>query len=591
MSGENGAPLIDDLGRGQDFKRGISGEGRNSMEWSNVTFKIKEKTILNDVSGFIQPGEVACILGPSGAGKTTLLNILAGVMRTSGNGLSLEGNISLSGQVVNPSLVRSRIAYVMQEDALPALSTPREILLMAGVLRSGATKEEAKAQTEELLDALRLQKCADTHVGNALVKGLSGGEKKRTAVAVELITKPNMIFLDEPLSGLDSYAAWTIVNVLKDLAGRGCCIACTVHQPSSEIFDLFDRVICLAEGHTVYGDRRELVSDYMKLARHPVPSHYNPADHLLFLVQSLEKSDVEEFTNHWARHSADHILPEIRRVRGASEVLPLTRMRRSKGFFVQMSYLFRRELSETVRNKVGLIMRFGVSAFMNLLFACIFWGVGGKGNYQSHFGALTNVMIGTMFGSAQPLLLTFCFERPIFLREYSANMYGSLPYFLSKMLVEVPLTLLTSLETWLITYWVMGFQGNIFLLTLASAGLAMGAASLSLALGCSVATAKSAQELSPLIFVPQILFTGIFVSIKLIPEYLRWIQYLCALKYALNIACLIEFVDNKNKEILFESYDIQDDLWWFYVLVLVGIIAGFRVIAVFQLRRKAKFVC
>jgi len=159
------------------------------------------------------------------------------------------------------------------------------------------------------------------------------------------------------------------------------------------------------------------------------------------------------------------------------------------------------------------------------------------------------------------------------------------------MLVEVPLTLLTSLETWLITYWVMGFQGNIFLLTLASAGLAMGAASLSLALGCSVATAKSAQELSPLIFVPQILFTGIFVSIKLIPEYLRWIQYLCALKYALNIACLIEFVDNKNKEILFESYDIQDDLWWFYVLVLVGIIAGFRVIAVFQLRRKAKFVC
>jgi len=341
----------------------------------------------------------------------------------------------------------------------------------------------------------------------------------------------------------------------------------------------------------VYGGRREGVGEYMQLAGYPVPSQYNPADHLLFLIQSKEKEEIAAFTQKWTDESAKVVMPTIQQLRSSSEVLPLTRTNRSKGACIQMAFLFRREMRETLRNKVGLIMRFGVSAFMNLLFSCIFFGVGGKGDGRSHFGALVNVMIGTMFGSAQPLLLTFAFERPIFLREYSSNMYGSIPYFLSKMLVEIPLTLLTSLETWLIAYWIMDFQGEFFLLVLVSTGLAMGASSLALALGCSVATAKSAQELAPLMFVPQILFTGIFVSINIIPPSLRWIQYLCALKYAINLGCIIEFHDSVFKDIILDQFEIHDDLWWFYLLVLFGIIVGFRTIAVFQLRRKARFVC
>merc|ERR1719359_2121614 len=176
-------------------------------------------------------------------------------MNVKGGGMQFSGEVSIGGSVVDPVAARSNIAYVMQEDALSGMSTPREILAMSAVLRGNESSlTSAQPKVTELLEALRLEKCADTYVGSALVKGLSGGEKKRTSVAVELITAPRMIFLDEPLSGLDSYAAYTVIQVLKELAAHGCAVLCTIHQPSSEIFQSFDKLICLAEGYTVYCD-------------------------------------------------------------------------------------------------------------------------------------------------------------------------------------------------------------------------------------------------------------------------------------------------------------------------------------------------
>merc|ERR1711988_1045143 len=135
---------------------------------------------------------------------------------------------------------------------------------MSAILRGkGEDQEAVKVKVNEIISALRLEKCADTYCGSALVKGISGGEKKRTAVAVELITEPKMIFLDEPLSGLDSYAAYSVVQVCKDLAAHGCAVLCTIHQPSSEIFQCFDKAICLADGRTVYGDSVTRLATYM----------------------------------------------------------------------------------------------------------------------------------------------------------------------------------------------------------------------------------------------------------------------------------------------------------------------------------------
>lgn len=535
-----------------------------------------------------------CILGPSGAGKSTLLNILAGRMNTKKKGMEFSGDISICGYVVNPVAARSNIAYVMQEDALPGMSTPREILTMSAVLRGRETGVEVTEKVKNLLAELRLENCADTYVGTPIMKGLSGGEKKRTSVALELITGPKMIFLDEPLSGLDSYAAMTIIQVLKELAAKGCAVLCTIHQPSSEIFQLFDRVACLAEGRTCYFDSVNRLPKYMEQLGHPVTTYTNPADHILFFVQSQTKENLALFNEAWATEEQKVILPQIEEARASASALPPSTIHR-KSCLSQLGFLVQRELREVFRNKIGLVMRFGVNAFMGLLFAFIFKGVGAKdnetGGIHGHFGAICNLMIGTMFSSAQPLLLQFPLERPVFLREYGANMYGTIPYFLAKTIIEIPLTFLTALETWLISYWVMELQGNFFYLVVISTVLAVSAASTALWIGCSVANAQQAQEFAPLLFVPQILFTGIFIQISLIPEWLRWLQYLCSLKYAINLACIVEFGSSPiGVEIILDGQQIEKDRTWLYVGILAAILVGFRLLAMISLRRRATFV-
>jgi ABC-type multidrug transport system ATPase subunit len=512
MMPENTAPLVDvekaaakepEPEQAGSFLRLLSNQdSANSMEWSDLTFGIKGKTILDRVTGGVEAGEMACILGPSGAGKSTLLNILAGRMNTSGAGYNYSGTISMGGSVVKPVEVRSSIAYVMQEDALPAMTTPRELLEMSAMLRlkgGDGSQEKVREQVSQLLRDLRLDKCADTYVGSALFKGISGGEKKRTSVGVELITKPKMIFLDEPLSGLDSYAAWTVMQVCKDLASHGCAVLCTIHQPSSEIFEMFDKCICLAEGRTVYCGSVNDVGNYMGKVGLPVSKQHNPADHLLFTVQKQSEAELEVFTENWVREESNIVRPPIEQKRQGQQNAAFAQHVPRKSFFTQLSFLVSRELKELFRNKIGLFFRFVVTGIMGILFAAIFAGVGGKNDPRSHFGAVCNLMIGVMFGSAQPLLLQFPLERPIFLREYAANMYGVVPYFLAKTLVEAPMSFLTALETFLSSYWIMDLKGNFFFLVCTAWALSMTAASTALMVGCSVPNAQSAQELAPLI--------------------------------------------------------------------------------------------
>jgi len=484
----------------------------------------------------------------------------------------------------------------MQEDALPAMTTPRELLEMSGRLRlkgEEGSHDNVREQVSQLLHDLRLEKCADTYVGSALFKGISGGEKKRTSVGVELITRPKMIFLDEPLSGLDSYAAWTVMQVCKDLAYRGCAVLCTVHQPSSEIFDMFDKCICLAEGRTVYCGTVNDVGNYMGRVGLPVAKQHNPADHLLFTVQKQSQEELKEFTENWVKEESNIVRPPIEQMRQGSQAqLELIQRVPRNSFCTQISFLVSRELKELLRNKIGLFFRFVVTGLMGVLFAVIFWGVGGKDKPASHFGAVCNLMIGVMFGSAQPILLQFPLERPIFLREYAANMYGVVPYFLAKTIMEVPLSFLTALETCLTSYWTMDLQGNFFALVGTSLALSMTASSTAIMIGCSVANAQSAQELAPLIFVPQIIFTGIFVSIDLIPPALRWMQYLCALKYAVDLATVIELGNSPNPvaQALLNEQHIYTDKTGLYIGVLAGIFTGFRLLAMINLSRRAKFV-
>lgn len=175
----------------------------NALIWTgvNMTLKTKqgEKKILSDVWGEVPPGEITAIMGPSGAGKSSLLNVLAGRSRSTAK-LSVEAEIRMNEYKVDPTNieVRKQIAFVAQDDSLSFTATPREAITFSAKLRLPriTTDHEIDELADRMLAELGLKDCADTHIGGSLINGISGGERKRTSVGVELVTKPSLVFLD-----------------------------------------------------------------------------------------------------------------------------------------------------------------------------------------------------------------------------------------------------------------------------------------------------------------------------------------------------------------------------------------------------------
>jgi ABC-type multidrug transport system ATPase subunit len=234
------------------------GGGSLTLEFSEISYKLPESAvavsskkavkarrtdIITGITGQLESGKLTCILGPSGCGKTTLLNILSGrVAESSVPGSKISGKVSISGVVIDPVECNRDFAYVLSDDSsLYGSQTPRESMMFAALLKGTGDHESNKHRVEGLLTDLDLTGCADTLVGSALITGISSGEKKRTAVGIELVNCPKLLFLDEPTTGLDSYAAYTLISLLKKIVSNSERVfLCTVHQPSSEVFFMFD---------------------------------------------------------------------------------------------------------------------------------------------------------------------------------------------------------------------------------------------------------------------------------------------------------------------------------------------------------------
>jgi len=360
-------------------------EQQLTLEWEQVSFKIGDKQILENITGLVRPGRLTGVLGPSGSGKSTLLNVLAGRQRTNAAGMELKGEIRASGVKIDPSKFRSNIAYVMQDDSLLATESPRECLEFSAYLRlpGRSTPEERSQLVEKILSSLNLQKCATTLVGSALVKGISGGERKRTAVGVELITSPKLFFLDEPLSGLDSYAAYTLVEALKDLALDGVPVLCTIHQPSSEIFDMFDDVCFLHDGEVTYHGPVAQLSQYFSKLGYPCKESFNPADHVMFVLQKEDSESIRKIKDNWQQSGlCKDVVDEVSKCRyEVNESAPtLPEIGNvGVGFCRELALLTKRECRGTLRNKGILGARYGMAVFLAALYAWLFAGSASNG--------------------------------------------------------------------------------------------------------------------------------------------------------------------------------------------------------------------
>lgn len=291
------------------------------------------------------------------------------------------------------------------------------------------------------------------------------------------------------------------------------------------------------------------------------------------------------------------------------------------GTLVQTSMLLKRELNNLYRDITALVARFGLTIFMSTLIGIIFFDVGSSdpsvpSNIQSRFGALVIVLMMSMFGTAQHALISFPQERPVFLREYSTNHYSVVSYFVSRLTIEACVTFLQVLVLvcghspfqgiielfyvdltvsspfqLIISFWLVNFQGDFAIYLATTYSLGMASTALGVFLGCCFGDPELVQEMLPLLFIPQMLFAGFFVTPGLIPAWLRWAQYLCTMTFAIRILLVAEFEDCSTwypgcEKVLNDVEADPDEIWWNW-LILVVLFCVFRVAALAVLRMKA----
>lgn len=577
-------------------------DARLHYENIQLTMETKDRkvTILDGVWGESPQGQVSAIMGPSGSGKTSLLNVLSGRMSNATANIKVQADtVTWNGRPLDVTdlATRQTIAFVAQDDSLPVTSTPRESILFSARLRldKDLTAAELEEITETMLRQLHLQSCADTFVGGALLKGISGGERKRTSVGVELVCKPKLVFLDEPTSGLDSFNAHELVQVLKQVAAGGSAVVLTIHQPSSDVWELFDRLTLLKQGRVMYEGRRADAPAKFANCGYPLPPNYNPADWVMNVAQTVKTELLESAgffpVNDFSSHGKVKALNE-----GDTKLDQHSNHR--AGFFLQTKELFKRELVHFKRNSHPLRTRIGMTVAISLLCGVLFFQAAQENlssfvHLQTAFGALLLATLANMFSTVLPALVAFPEERPVFLREYSTGCYDVPAYLASRLFMEVVVTAVQVTVSSLITYFMVGLTQSYGGFWLINYALGITATAMGAMIGASVSDPSVAMEMLPPVFMPQILFSGFFIPQENMPEWLAWMTYIFPFTYAIRLVLVHEFEECEGRaqltcDILLANVNAnRDEEWWYWLVLLLQFVVC-RVLALLILQRKAK---
>ncbi|XP_042001429.1 ABC transporter G family member 24-like [Salvia splendens] len=285
-----------------------------------VTLKHKKRHLLRSVNGEILPGRITALMGQSGAGKTTLLSALAGKTV----GCSITGLVLINGKAVSIASYKKIVGFVPQDDVVHGNLTVEENIWFSANCRLSADlpKADKVLVVERVIESLGLQPVRNSLVGTVEKRGISGGQRKRVNVGLELVMEPSLLFLDEPTSGLDSSSSQLLLRALRREALEGVNICLVVHQPSYSLFNMFDDLILLAKGGlTAYHGAVSDVEHYFANLGIRVPDHINPPDYFIDVLEGMVKPQTssgvsvtyEELPLRWMLHKGYPVPPDMQR--------------------------------------------------------------------------------------------------------------------------------------------------------------------------------------------------------------------------------------------------------------------------------------
>ncbi|KAI9752269.1 MAG: hypothetical protein M4579_005693 [Chaenotheca gracillima] len=515
----------------------------------------KFKQILNEVSAEMPSGSLTAIIGGSGSGKTSMLNVMSNRMR--GSRLKTSGSVTYNDRDLRAGVAS---AYVMQQDVLIPTLTVRETLLYSADLRlpPPTTAEERRKIVEEVILELGLKECANTRIGNHVHKGCSGGEKRRTSIGVQLLANPSVLFLDEPTTGLDATSAFQLVRTLKHLATKGRTVITTIHQPRSEIWTLFDRLVLLTRGSAVYSGNADECLPYFTNLGFPLPPFVNPAEHLIDVAAvdtrstELEETSlarVEQLKLSWAKKVSESSLSEEQASTPSrpTSKRALANLSASRSALLrQISVLTRRTFKVTLRDPMGVAGSLVESIGMAIITGWIFFALDGSlAGIRSRQGALyiAAALQGYLVLLYEIYRLTSDIE--LFDRERGEGVVGVTAFLVSRRLArfpmeDVPVPLIFSI----IFYFMAGFRPvagvffTFFGVTLLSQYIAVTFAMTCIAVSRNFAGASLVANMG---YTLQSFACGYFVQSSTIPVYVRWLKWAAYVFYAFGALCSNEF--------------------------------------------------
>jgi len=413
-----------------------------SLAWRNVSYEVKlkdgsMKKILDNCSGYVKPGQLLAIMGPSGSGKTTLLeainNILASGKRT--------GDILVNDKPLT-TVHKHAIKYIASSDQLFGFMTVRENVMYA--LRfAGIQKKDREAALKKVLNDVGLSSCENTIVGTDLIKGISHGQKRRLTIALALVFDPPIILADEPTSGLDSAAAVGIMKVLKNIAAQGNTVITTIHQPPTQVYNTFDRLMLLTQGRTAYFGTIDKAISYFGNIGYQCPRKSNPSDYFLEAINSdfTDAKEVSQICDEFER-SIEH--NEIKNdIETLSKIPSDGKLEHHKDYRVntlqQFIILFQRSFINNFKDPIVFTSRYVVMALVGCASGLTFYHMGDRYDFESIYNRLTvifflNCAITLVSCMVIPLLIQ---ERAIFYRERINGYYSVLPYCTAKWLAAL----------------------------------------------------------------------------------------------------------------------------------------------------------
>lgn len=546
------------------------------LEFRNITCSInvfsinklrfERKNIIKGVNGCFKPGELTAIMGPSGAGKTTLLNILAGYSTQGAKGeIAVNGVCACASQ----SAGRGGARYIRQEDELRVHLTVDEAMSLAAALKLGDfTSYERKEKVIEILALLGLEKTSQT-----LCRDLSGGQKRRVAVALELLSDPSLLFLDEPTTGLDSSASASLISLLNDLARGGRTLVATIHQPSALLFEKIDTVYCLAKGHVLYDGPRENLLAALESADLRCPPYHNPADFLMEVASGEYNIDLIKAASTMknfkpeptANGSWDHV-PTIRALDSPINVTSDLKMKnvlgdskhqrkygktlyRPSGLLQQTWILLYRNYLMTSRNYSLFMMRVAAHVIIALVFGYLYHGVGSEassvlGNYVYLYGS----MLLVVYTGKMSVTLSFPIEMNILKGEYFNKWYQLGPYIVSILAVELPFQMISCVSYVVLSYWLTDnplepTRATLFLATIVATSLCGQAWGYFIG---STTPTKIAVFLGPVVACLFSVF-GFCLALSDTPYPFRWLHHISYFRAGFHVAVHSVYGFNRTK--------------------------------------------